>query len=85
MLYDFILYLLKETWQVMDMGLVAHLASLKSSVPFVHFFDGTRTSGVIECVKPIPYSTMKPLARETYEHLTPRDTFIEQYIYMYYY
>lgn len=23
------------------MGLVAHLASLKSSVPFVHFFDGT--------------------------------------------
>ena len=35
--------------EVMDMGVVAHLASLKSSVPFVHFFDGTRTSGVIEC------------------------------------
>eukprot|EP00931_Biecheleriopsis_adriatica_P069889 TRINITY_DN436_c0_g1_i9.p1 TRINITY_DN436_c0_g1~~TRINITY_DN436_c0_g1_i9.p1 ORF type:complete len:1849 (-),score=485.30 TRINITY_DN436_c0_g1_i9:160-5706(-) len=47
--------------EVMDLGLVAHLASLKSSVPFVHFFDGTRTSGVIECVKPIPYSTMKSL------------------------
>lgn len=25
----------------MDLGLVAHLASLRSSVPFVHFFDGT--------------------------------------------
>lgn len=47
--------------EVMDLGLVAHLASLRSSVPFVHFFDGTRTSGVIECVKPIPYSTMKSI------------------------
>ena len=25
----------------MDLGVVAHLASLRSSVPFVHFFDGT--------------------------------------------
>jgi len=47
--------------EVMDLGLVAHLASLKSSVPFVHFFDGTRTSGVIECVSPIAYSTIKRL------------------------
>mmetsp|Transcript_31414 Transcript_31414/g.98497 ORF Transcript_31414/g.98497 Transcript_31414/m.98497 type:complete len:1852 (-) Transcript_31414:149-5704(-) len=47
--------------EVMDLGLVSHLASLKSSVPFVHFFDGTRTSGVIECVNPIPYSQMKSL------------------------
>jgi homodimeric pyruvate:ferredoxin (flavodoxin) oxidoreductase len=47
--------------EVMDLGVVAHLASLKSSVPFVHFFDGTRTSGVIECVNPIPYSQMKRL------------------------
>merc|ERR1719450_1375395 len=43
------------------MGVVAHLAALKSSVPFVNFFDGTRTSSVIECVKPIAYSTMKSL------------------------
>eukprot|EP00933_Yihiella_yeosuensis_P019667 TRINITY_DN15891_c2_g1_i1.p1 TRINITY_DN15891_c2_g1~~TRINITY_DN15891_c2_g1_i1.p1 ORF type:complete len:1850 (-),score=463.66 TRINITY_DN15891_c2_g1_i1:474-6023(-) len=47
--------------EVMDLAFVAHLASLKSSVPFCHFFDGTRTSGVVECVKPIPYSTMKSL------------------------
>ncbi|MDR2635030.1 MAG: pyruvate:ferredoxin (flavodoxin) oxidoreductase, partial [Clostridiales bacterium] len=26
----------------MDMALVAHLATLKSSVPFIHFFDGFR-------------------------------------------
>ena len=30
--------------EVMDLGAVAHLASLKGRVPFVHFFDGFRTS-----------------------------------------
>jgi len=47
--------------EVMDLGLIAHLAAIKSSVPFVHFFDGTRTSSVIECVQPISYSTLKSL------------------------
>ena len=30
--------------EVMDLALVAHLSTLKSSVPFLHFFDGFRTS-----------------------------------------
>ena len=30
--------------EVMDLSLVAHLATLKSKVPFLHFFDGFRTS-----------------------------------------
>ena len=30
--------------EVMDLSLVAHLATLKSGVPFLHFFDGFRTS-----------------------------------------
>ena len=30
--------------EVMDLSLVAHLSTLKSSVPFLHFFDGFRTS-----------------------------------------
>ena len=30
--------------EVMDLSLVAHLATLKSRVPFLHFFDGFRTS-----------------------------------------
>lgn len=47
--------------EVMDLGVVAHLAALRASVPFVHFFDGTRTSSVIECVKPISYSAIKSL------------------------
>ena len=30
--------------EVMDLGAVAHLAAIKGRVPFVHFFDGFRTS-----------------------------------------
>src|SRR6056297_1231723 len=30
--------------EVMDLAAVAHLASIKSSIPFLHFFDGFRTS-----------------------------------------
>ncbi len=30
--------------EVMDLGLVAHLATLRSKVPFLNFFDGFRTS-----------------------------------------
>ena len=47
--------------EVVDLGLVSHLASLKSSLPFVDFFDGTRTSGAIEKMRPIPCSAMKSL------------------------
>ncbi|HOF99006.1 MAG TPA: pyruvate:ferredoxin (flavodoxin) oxidoreductase, partial [Paludibacteraceae bacterium] len=30
--------------EIMDMAAVAHLSAIKSRVPFVHFFDGFRTS-----------------------------------------
>ncbi len=30
--------------EVMDLALVAHLSTLKTKVPFIHFFDGFRTS-----------------------------------------
>jgi pyruvate-ferredoxin/flavodoxin oxidoreductase len=30
--------------EVMDMALIAHAATLESRVPFLHFFDGFRTS-----------------------------------------
>ena len=36
------------------MALVAHLASLRSSVPFVHFFDGFRTSHEINKITLLP-------------------------------
>jgi hypothetical protein len=36
--------------EAQDMALVAHLATLKARVPFVHFFDGFRTSHEINKV-----------------------------------
>ncbi|MCL2697254.1 MAG: pyruvate:ferredoxin (flavodoxin) oxidoreductase [Oscillospiraceae bacterium] len=37
--------------EVMDLGAVAHLSSLKGRVPFVHFFDGFRTSHEIQKIE----------------------------------
>ncbi|TAJ12480.1 pyruvate:ferredoxin (flavodoxin) oxidoreductase [Marinilabiliaceae bacterium JC017] len=37
--------------EVMDLAGVAHLASIKSRVPFLHFFDGFRTSHEIQKVE----------------------------------
>ena len=34
--------------EVMDLGAVAHLAAIKGRVPFLHFFDGFRTSHEIQ-------------------------------------
>lgn len=39
--------------EVMDMASVAHLAAIKSRVPFVHFFDGFRTSHEIQKIEEI--------------------------------
>ena len=36
-----------------DMALIAHLASIKASVPFLHFFDGFRTSHEIQKIDAI--------------------------------
>ncbi|MEG1720818.1 MAG: pyruvate:ferredoxin (flavodoxin) oxidoreductase, partial [Pseudoflavonifractor sp.] len=37
--------------EVMDLGAVAHLASIKSRVPFINFFDGFRTSHEIQKIQ----------------------------------
>lgn len=41
--------------EVMDLGLVAHVSSLKSRIPFMHFFDGYRTSAEMSKIEVIPY------------------------------
>ena len=35
----------------MDLGAVAHLSTIKSRVPFLHFFDGFRTSHEIQKIE----------------------------------
>jgi pyruvate-ferredoxin/flavodoxin oxidoreductase len=47
--------------EVMDLGLTAHLAAIESSVPFVHFFDGFRTSHEIQKIAVIDYDDMAKL------------------------
>jgi pyruvate-ferredoxin/flavodoxin oxidoreductase len=37
--------------EIMDIAAVAHLASIKTRVPFLHFFDGFRTSHEIQKVE----------------------------------
>ncbi len=47
--------------EAMDFALVAHIATLSSSVPFLHFFDGFRTSHEATTVDEIDYATVKKL------------------------
>ena len=37
--------------EVMDLGAIAHLSAIKSRVPFLHFFDGFRTSHEIQKIE----------------------------------
>ncbi len=45
----------------MDLALVAHLASIRASLPFIHFFDGFRTSNEIQKIAFIDYDDMAAL------------------------
>ena len=47
--------------EVMDLALVSHLSAIKGSVPFVHFFDGFRTSHEVQKVYTIDYADMDKL------------------------
>ncbi len=47
--------------EIMDIGGVAHLASLKSRVPFIHFFDGFRTSHEVQKIELIDYEDFKKM------------------------
>lgn len=47
--------------EVMDLGAVAHLSTLKSRVPFLHFFDGFRTSHEIQKIEVWDYDELKSM------------------------
>ena len=52
--------------EIMDLAVVAHLATLKSKVPFLNFFDGFRNSHEIQKIEMIDYDTMKGLVETKY-------------------
>ncbi|MDD3034555.1 MAG: pyruvate:ferredoxin (flavodoxin) oxidoreductase [Bacteroidales bacterium] len=47
--------------EAMDLGAVAHLSTLKSRIPFVHFFDGFRTSHEIQKIETIDQDALKEM------------------------
>ena len=47
--------------EVMDLALVSHLSAIKGSVPFLHFFDGFRTSHEVQKIELIDYEDMDKL------------------------
>ena len=55
--------------EVMDLGGIAHLAAIKSRIPFVHFFDGFRTSHEVQKIEAIDY--------EDFSRLVDRDALTE--------
>ncbi|TLG73779.1 pyruvate:ferredoxin (flavodoxin) oxidoreductase [Culicoidibacter larvae] len=50
--------------EVADIAPVAHLASIESSLPFCHFFDGFRTSHEIQKIEVLDYETLGSLVNQ---------------------
>ena len=47
--------------EIMDLAGVAHLAAIRGRVPFLHFFDGFRTSHELSKVEEMPYEELAAL------------------------
>ena len=47
--------------ETMDLGGIAHLAAIKGRVPFLHFFDGFRTSHEVQKVEVMDYNDLAKL------------------------
>ncbi len=47
--------------EVMDLAGIAHLAAIKSRIPFLHFFDGFRTSHEIQKIEMLNNEDLAPL------------------------
>ncbi|MDD2420509.1 MAG: pyruvate:ferredoxin (flavodoxin) oxidoreductase, partial [Bacteroidales bacterium] len=47
--------------EALDMGAVSHLSTLKSRVPFVHFFDGFRTSHEIQKIEDLDQDQIRKM------------------------
>lgn len=50
--------------EVMDLAAVAHLAAIESRVPFLHFFDGFRTSHEIQKIEALSSEELAPLINQ---------------------
>ncbi len=47
--------------EAQDMAAIAHLTALETRIPFVHFFDGFRTSHSIQKIEELSYDTLRDM------------------------
>jgi len=47
--------------EAQDFAVIAHLATLEAKIPFLHFFDGFRTSHSIQKIVPVSYDALKSM------------------------
>jgi pyruvate-ferredoxin/flavodoxin oxidoreductase len=57
---------LSSIQEIMDLGVVSHLSTLKANIPFVNFFDGFRNSHEIQKIYEIEYETMQSMLEMRY-------------------
>lgn len=50
-----------DVQEAMDLGFISHLSAIKSRVPFLHFFDGFRTSHEVQKIEVTPYEEIDKL------------------------
>ena len=50
--------------EVMDLAVVAHSSTLRARVPFLHFFDGFRTSHEIQKVEEVSFEVMRQIVTD---------------------
>ena len=47
--------------EVMDIAVISHAATLRSRIPFLHFFDGFRTSHEVQKIEEVSYDVMQQM------------------------
>ncbi len=52
--------------EILDLGVVSHLSTLKSLIPFLNFFDGFRSSHEIQKIEVIDYDTIAEMLNPEY-------------------
>lgn len=57
----FALFCSNNVQEAMDLGIISHLSAIKSRVPFLHFFDGFRTSHEVQKIEVTPYEDIAKL------------------------
>lgn len=54
--------------EAMDQALIAHAAALESRIPFMHFFDGFRTSHEVSKIEQLSLGDMRAMIDDAYVH-----------------